>query len=125
MDCTEPHTAETYAVGALPAAFADAAYDDDGRSARSPTRPAPQQFMKFLGADESLAMRTVLSWAWFRPSETAWDDGARWYRCDVVGGGDQTKELRRPPGDDAKGLLPAARRPVDGVRRRAPPSTAR
>ena len=37
-------------------------------------------------------MRTVLSWAWFRPSEEAWDQGARWYRCDVVGGGDQSKE---------------------------------
>ena len=24
--------------------------------------------MDFTGADESLAMRTILSWAWFRPS---------------------------------------------------------
>ena len=35
-------------------------------------------------------MRTILSWAWFRPSTSAWDAGARWYRCDVIGGGDQS-----------------------------------
>jgi hypothetical protein len=37
-------------------------------------------------------MRTILSWAWFRPSHQAWDAGARWYRCDVIGGGDQTRQ---------------------------------
>ena len=60
--------------------------------------------MHFLGADESLVHAHVLSWAWFRPSEDAWEDGARWYRCDVVGGGDQsgaTSTCRQT----AKGLL--------------------
>ena len=28
VDCAEPHTAETYAVGELPEAFADVPYDD-------------------------------------------------------------------------------------------------
>ena len=59
---------------------------------------------KFLGADESLAMRTVLSWAWFRPSEKAWDDGARWYRCDVVGGSEKSDKLLPLP-ETAQGLL--------------------
>ena len=49
-------------------------------------------------------MRTVVSWAWFRPSEKAWDDGARWYRCDVVGGGDQTEAYVDLP-ETAEGLL--------------------
>ena len=60
--------------------------------------------MKFLGADESLVMRSVVTWAWFRPSEKAWDKGARWYRCDIVGGGDQSKEYVELP-DTARGLL--------------------
>ena len=49
-------------------------------------------------------MRTVVSWAWFRPSEKAWDDGARWYRCDVVGGGEQSEEFVELP-ETAQGLL--------------------
>ena len=59
--------------------------------------PATRSFRRFTGADESLAMRTVLSWAWFGPSEAAWEDGARWFRCDVVGGT-----------QDAEGLVGAA-----------------
>ena len=49
-------------------------------------------------------MRTVVSWAWFRPSEEAWDNGARWYRCDIVGGGDQSEEYVDLP-ETAEGLL--------------------
>ena len=60
--------------------------------------------MAFLGADESLVMRTVVSWAWFRPSEKAWEDGARWYRCDIVGGGDESTSYVDLP-ETAKGLL--------------------
>ena len=49
-------------------------------------------------------MRTVVSWAWFRPSEKAWEKGARWYRCDVVGGGEQSKRFVDLP-TTARGLL--------------------
>lgn len=103
VDCSEDHTAETYAIGSLPSKFADAAYDDK-RVAAFAYKKCTAQFEKFLGADESLVMRTVVSWAWFRPSEKAWDKGARWYRCDVVGGGEQSKSYVRLP-TTAKGLL--------------------
>jgi hypothetical protein len=103
VDCTEQHTAETYAIGQLPSSFEDAEYDDEGLGAWA-YRTCSKKFMRFLGADESLVMRTVVSWAWFRPSEKAWDEGARWYRCDVVGGGDQSKDYVDLP-KTAKGLL--------------------
>jgi hypothetical protein len=103
VDCTEKHTAETYAVGTLPEEFADADYDDKDVS-RFAYRTCAKSFERFLGADESLVMRAVVSWAWFRPSEKAWENGARWYRCDVVGGGDQSKEYVDLP-TTAKGLL--------------------
>jgi hypothetical protein len=103
VDCTESHTAETYAVGDLPETFDDADYDDEDLGAWA-YQTCSKNFMEFLGADESLVMRTVVSWAWFRPSEAAWDDGARWYRCDVVGGGEQSKEFVDLP-TTAKGLL--------------------
>jgi hypothetical protein len=103
VECTEEHTAETYAVGDLPETFKDADYDDEEVGAWA-YQTCSKNFMEFLGADESLVMRTVVSWAWFRPSEAAWDKGARWYRCDVVGGGEQSKDyVDLPP--TAKGLL--------------------
>jgi hypothetical protein len=103
VDCTEPHTAETYAVGQLPGSLDDAERGDPAVGAWAYDTCA-ERFERFLGADESLVMRTVVSWAWFRPSEKAWVDGARWYRCDVIGGGDQSKEyVELPP--TAEGLL--------------------
>ena len=103
VDCAEPHTAQTYAVGQLPAALDDAPYDDPtvGEFAYD---TCSERYLRYLGADESLAMRTILSWAWFRPSPQAWEDGARWYRCDLVGGGDQSKAYVELP-EDARGLL--------------------
>ena len=103
VECSEPHTAQTYAVGALPEEFADAAHDDE-RLGDFGYRTCSKKFRKFVGGDESLAMRTVVSWQWFRPSEDAWDEGARWYRCDIIGGGDRSKEYVDLP-EDAKGLL--------------------
>jgi hypothetical protein len=108
VDCSEDHTAMTYAVGSLPEELHDADYDADELGA-SAFAMCSKKFVKLLGADESLAMRTVLTWAWFRPSEEAWDQGARWYRCDVVGGGNQTEELIDIPAD-VKGLM---QRPKD------------
>ena len=103
VDCSEEHTAMTYAVGSLPEELHAADYDAEELGAFAFTT-CSAKFVKLLGADESLAMRTVLTWAWFRPSEEAWDEGARWYRCDVVGGGDQTEDLVALPAD-VKGLM--------------------
>ena len=103
VDCEEPHTAETYAVGQLPGSFDDAEHDDPELGSWA-YRTCAKSFEEFLGADESLVMRTIISWAWFRPTEAAWDDGARWYRCDVIGGGEQSTEYVELP-TTAKGLL--------------------
>ncbi|WP_395657803.1 septum formation family protein [Nocardioides sp.] len=103
VDCSDDHTAETYAVGQLPGSFDDVDYDDEELGAWA-YETCSKAFQDFLGADESLVMRTVVSWAWFRPSKEAWDAGARWYRCDVVGGGEQSKEYVDLP-TSAKGLL--------------------
>jgi hypothetical protein len=103
VDCAEPHTAETYAVGDFPADLHDASYDDRRLGAFAYDR-CSAQLLKFLGADESMALRTLVSWAWFRPSEDAWADGARWYRCDVVGGHEASTSLLDLP-KTAKGLM--------------------
>jgi hypothetical protein len=103
LDCTDKHTAQTYAVGQLPAQFEDVERDDEELGAFAYTT-CSTKFLTFLGADESLVMRAVVSWAWFRPSEKAWEDGARWYRCDIVGGGEQSGRYVNLP-ETAEGLL--------------------
>jgi len=61
---------------------------------------------EFLGVDESLSMRLYLSWGCFRPSESGWDEGARWHRCDLVGGPSDAKAYADLPAT-AKGLFRA------------------
>jgi hypothetical protein len=98
--CQEDHTAETFYVGEL---AADASYDDPALAA-DVYDACQKRWVKFTGADESLALRTVLSWAWFRPSGEQWDEGARWFRCDVVGGLDRPDGLVPLPAS-SKGVL--------------------
>lgn len=101
--CSARHTAQTFTAGSLPARFEHASYDDKALSTWAYDTCA-RRFIGFTGADQSLAMRTILSWVWFRPSLAAWGNGARWYRCDVVGGGAQTKTYVDLP-EKTKGLL--------------------
>jgi putative regulator of septum formation len=109
VPCEDDHTAETFAVGPMPDEFQDADYDSQEVGAFA-YQTCSAKFQKFLGADESTVMRTIVSWAWFRPSEKAWDKGARWYRCDIVGGGDDSSEYADLP-TTAAGLL--ADQPTD------------
>lgn len=103
VDCADPHTAETFAVGQLPARLDNASYDDEELGAFA-YDTCSRAFMRFLGPDESLVLRSLLSWAWFRPTEEAWEQGARWYRCDVVGGDETTGKLLALP-KTAEGLM--------------------
>lgn len=100
VPCEEDHTAETFHVGTL---AADAAYDDPELAAEV-YDACQKRWVRFTGANESLALRTVLSWAWFRPTEEQWDEGARWFRCDVVGGLDRPDGLITLPAS-SKGVL--------------------
>ena len=83
VPCARPHTAETFAVGRFAGSLAETAVDDE-RLSSEVLDDCERRFRRYVGADESLALRTVLSWAWFRPTPSAWEAGARWYRCDLV-----------------------------------------
>ena len=95
VPCSDRHTAETFAVGTLPK-DTGTSYGDK-RQGRFVFDACNQAFRDYLGADERLALRIQLSWAWFRPSKRGWERGARWYRCDVVGGPDGARKLRKLP----------------------------
>jgi len=102
VPCSKHHTAETFVVGTLPRSTGTSY--DDRRHGKFVFTTCSTAFRDYLAADESLAMRVQLSWAWFRASERGWDRGARWYRCDVVGGPDGAKRLRGLP-EQAKGMF--------------------
>jgi hypothetical protein len=104
VDCSEDHTAETFAVGTFPAKLTRNGDADNPDLGAYIYDVCSKKFQSFLGGDESLVMRSLLTWAWFRPSQEAWDKGARWYRCDVVGGTEESEEFRTLP-ETAKGLL--------------------
>ena len=103
VDCKGNHTAETFFVGKFTGRAAKLEPGDAalGAEVYDHCRTA---FKKFTGADDSLAMRTVLSWAWWGPSKDQWDQGARWYRCDVVGGTESSSSLLPLP-RTTKGVL--------------------
>ncbi|MGZ5416322.1 MAG: septum formation family protein [Nocardioides sp.] len=103
VDCGKRHTAETFAVGDFPADVAGHDIDDPALGAYV-FDSCEKEFGDFLGGNESLVMRATVTWAWFRPSQSAWDKGARWWRCDVVGGGEQSTSLVDLP-KTAKGIL--------------------
>jgi hypothetical protein len=104
VDCTKRHTAETFAVGTFPAELARGEDPDDPELGSHVYNICQKRFQQFLGGDESLVLRSTMTWAWFRPSKDAWADGAHWYRCDVVGGGEQSKSFVALP-KTAKGVL--------------------
>lgn len=103
VDCAKKHTAETFAVGEFPDDVAGDEVDDPALGSYV-FDTCEKKFAKFLGGNESLVMRATVTWAWFRPTEDAWDEGARWWRCDVVGGGQQSTSLVSLP-KSAKGIL--------------------
>ena len=110
VDCAEPHTAQTFLVATFPAKLKNAGYDDPrlGATVYENCNPA---FIKFLGGGESMSMRSLLSWGWFRPSQQDWDAGARWFRCDLLGAPSGDSTLTALP-TQAKGML-SARPPED------------
>jgi hypothetical protein len=103
VGCSEEHTAETFYVGSFDETATEDTKYDDPQLARTVSSTCRDRFRRFTGATDSLALRTVVTWAWWRPSEEAWKDGARWYRCDVIArsAGDELAYLPRT----AKGLL--------------------
>ncbi len=103
VPCSSKHTAETFAVGTFPASVAKRGTRSRHLGAYVYDQCHPK-FQRFLGGDESLMLRSTLTWAWFRASDEAWDAGAHTWRCDVVGGDGRSTELLALP-KSAKGVL--------------------
>lgn len=95
--CGSPHTAENFLVREFPQRLAARADVEDPALGAYVYKVCSERFQAFLDSDESTVMRSMLSWAWYRPTEKAWRQGARWYRCDVVSGTEHSEQLRQLP----------------------------
>src|SRR5262245_9181094 len=72
VDCSKEHTAQTFYVGTFEGGTVGPTPIDSDLAPLAYTA-CEQAFMDYLGADDSLAMRSTLTWAWFRPSNLGWE----------------------------------------------------
>ena len=110
VDCTEQHTAQTFVVGSFPEKITRGAAWESPELGSYIYTECSDRFAKFVGGDDSIRTRAMVSWAWFRPTKDQWQDGARWFRCDIVGGTPAASSYAALP-RNAKGLF--ARGPVE------------
>jgi hypothetical protein len=83
--CTRPHAMETFHVGQFPADVTGLPKPGDAQY-RAPFEDCERKATDFLGGnwyDGRLYLTVTL------PSSEQWDDGGRWYRCELV----ETKTL--------------------------------
>jgi hypothetical protein len=85
VDCAKPHTSQTYAVGALQLVSGGhlLAVDSDAAKAQVANR-CPNQLATYLGATPEQLRLSQLRAIWFTPTVDQGDEGAAWYRCDLI-----------------------------------------
>ena len=110
VDCSEPHTAQTFVVGSFPENVTRGTSYDSPDLGAYIYEECTGRFADFVGGDDSIRIRSLVSWAWFRPTQDQWKDGARWFRCDIVGG-TPVATAYAPLPENAKGLF--SRGPVE------------
>ncbi|MGA8256733.1 MAG: septum formation family protein [Nocardioides sp.] len=85
-NCSRRHTSETYAVGRV-----DNVVDghlltiDSDRVQQRVATACPARLRRHTGGAPDTLRLSMLRAVWFTPSLEESDDGANWYRCDVVG----------------------------------------
>ena len=113
------HTAQTFAVGTFPADLAGGDDPDDPALGAYVYDQCQPRFQRFLGGDESLVLRSTMTWAWFRPSKAAWDAGRALVALRRGRRRRAVQAVRRRCPRTAEGpAARQARRPLAGLRRR-------
>ena len=89
--CRARHTSQTFAVGRLTTQVGGHLVAvDSARVQRQVRTTCPQRLAPFLGASTERLRLSMLRAVWFTPTVEASDQGADWFRCDVIAvAGDQ------------------------------------
>ncbi len=77
VDCDESHTTLTYYIGEYPG---EGSVPDNETAVAECTDQLPEA-IGVSGADAKL---TAFNFLFFQPDNEAWDDGERWFRCDLA-----------------------------------------
>lgn len=98
VSCKRPHTSETIHVGHWPREVIDRARDvDDPALGRIVGTRCSRAFRRTVGGGLEQWSTSILSWAWFKPSQRDFAAGANWFRCDLIAGNQTTKRLEPLP----------------------------
>ena len=95
IDCAQPHTSETVAVGTVNAIVDGHLLAIDSAHVQAQVATAcPEQLNKYLGGSIKNLRLSMIRPVWFTPTVKESDAGAAWYRCDAVllGGSEKLTE---------------------------------
>jgi hypothetical protein len=85
VPCGRRHTAQTYHVGRLDTVVDGHLLAVDSRLAqRQVARTCPRVLARYLGGSAEARALSRLEAVWFSPTIEESDEGASWFRCDVV-----------------------------------------
>lgn len=85
VPCEQRHAAQTYAVGQLDTVVrGHLVAVDSARVQQQVAEACPRFLPEFLGTTREALDLTMVRPVWFTPTVEESDQGANWYRCDVV-----------------------------------------
>jgi hypothetical protein len=99
VPCKGEHTSQTFAVGRLSTEVGGHLVAvDSPRVQRQVRATCPKRLAAFLGGSDEQLRLSMLRAVWFTPTVEASDEGADWFRCDViaVAGDEQLGALSGP-----------------------------
>jgi len=106
VPCSKRHTAQTYHVGRL-----DTVVDghllavDSEKAQRQVERTCPRKLLEYVGGSPEARALSRLEAVWFSPTIEQSDQGASWFRCDVVAVGRPSTLAALPPPGRLRGIL--------------------
>jgi hypothetical protein len=104
VPCSDPHTSVTIQVGHFAPSDITAANARSGNLGSRALAGCTAAWQHTVGGDASAQHTTVLSLAYFLPTSEQLSDDARWYRCDLILGGQSGEPLQNLP-SHVEGLL--------------------
>jgi Septum formation len=107
VPCSQPHTSITIKVGAFPLREVTPANLRSGVLGDEAQQGCAAVFPTVVGGDLRTQRTSILRTAVFLPTAEQIGGSARWYRCDLIAGGDHGLPLQRLPAQ-ANGILDGA-----------------
>ena len=104
VPCSQPHTSVTIGVGRFAVADVTEQNASNGTLGSQALAGCTADWDRTVGGDESIRHTTIVSLATFLPTREQLSGGARWYRCDLVIGGEPQLPLQPLP-RNVKGIL--------------------